>query len=254
MDEGVQTTYYADVDGDTYGNASSSTSACTQPTGYVTNSTDCNDNNNAVNPAATEICNTIDDDCDSSIDEGTAVTPSVSITSSDANNSICQGESVTFTATPTNGGTAPAYQWQVNGSNAGTNSSTFTTTTLANNDVVTVVLTANNVCQTSATANGNSITTTVTNNVTPSVTIAASTTDICPGAGTSVTFTATPTNGGTPSYQWKKNGTNTGTNSATFTSTALAGGDVITVVMTANNTCQTANTATSTGTTINALT
>ena len=183
-----------------------------------------------------------------------AVTPIVSIASNDADNSICAGTSVTFTATPTNGGTTPAYQWKLNGTNVGTDATTYTNASLANNDVVTVVMTANNVCQTSATANGNSITTTVTNNVTPSVIIAASTTDICPGAGTSVTFTATPTNGGTPSYQWKRNGNNIGTNSTTFTSTALAGGDVITVVMTATNTCQTANTATSAGTTINALT
>lgn len=63
-------TYYADVDGDTYGNTSSTTSACSQPVGYVTNNTDCNDGNAAVHPGATEVCNGIDDDCDSSIDEG----------------------------------------------------------------------------------------------------------------------------------------------------------------------------------------
>ncbi|MFM7714927.1 MAG: hypothetical protein ACKO7A_20130, partial [Microcystis sp.] len=33
----------------------------------------------------------------------------------------------------------PVYQWKVNGNNSGTNAATFTTTTLANNDVVTVV-------------------------------------------------------------------------------------------------------------------
>ena len=57
-------TWYADADGDTYGNAAATTTACTQPVGYVANATDCDDNAAAVNPAATEVCNGIDDDCD----------------------------------------------------------------------------------------------------------------------------------------------------------------------------------------------
>jgi hypothetical protein len=73
-DEGVGSTYYADVDGDTYGNASSSVQGCTASVGYVSNSTDCNDNNAAVNSAATEICNSIDDDCDTQINEGLTFT------------------------------------------------------------------------------------------------------------------------------------------------------------------------------------
>jgi len=64
------TTYYADTDGDGYGNASSSTTACAQPAGYVTSSSDCNDGNASINPAATEVCNTADDDCDGQINEG----------------------------------------------------------------------------------------------------------------------------------------------------------------------------------------
>jgi len=69
VDEGVQTTYYADMDGDGYGSASVPQNACTLPTGYVADSSDCDDATGAVNPGATEACNTVDDDCDGTVDE-----------------------------------------------------------------------------------------------------------------------------------------------------------------------------------------
>ena len=69
VDEGAAT-YYRDADSDGYGNASNTTVDIGQPAGYVTNSSDCNDNNSAVNPGATEIYNSIDDNCDGNIDEG----------------------------------------------------------------------------------------------------------------------------------------------------------------------------------------
>lgn len=67
---------------------------------------------------------------------------------------------------------------------------------------------------------------------------------ICPG--TSVTFTAVPVNGGTsPAYQWKKNGTNVGTSSTTYTDAGLISGDAITCVLTSNISCASGNPATS---------
>ncbi|MFM1772590.1 MAG: hypothetical protein RLZZ71_1732 [Bacteroidota bacterium] len=66
-------TWYADADGDGYGVATSTLSYCTQPYGYAANSNDCNDAVASINPGATEICNTLDDDCDSSTDEGIAL-------------------------------------------------------------------------------------------------------------------------------------------------------------------------------------
>ena len=62
--------FYADADGDGFGDISSSITNCYAPAGYVSNSSDCNDLNAAINPLATEICNGIDDNCTGGIDEG----------------------------------------------------------------------------------------------------------------------------------------------------------------------------------------
>jgi len=65
-------TWYADSDGDGFGDAAASAAACAQPSGYVADATDCDDTSAAVNPAATELCNGIDDDCDAILDEDDA--------------------------------------------------------------------------------------------------------------------------------------------------------------------------------------
>ncbi len=64
--------WYADVDGDTFGNAGSVTQACDQPAGFVTDNTDCDDANAAVSPAQVELCNGADDNCNGTVDEDTA--------------------------------------------------------------------------------------------------------------------------------------------------------------------------------------
>ena len=70
IDESVLNTYFIDNDGDTFGNSTNTMFACSQPIGFVTNGTDCNDNQASINPAATELCNLIDDNCNNQTDEG----------------------------------------------------------------------------------------------------------------------------------------------------------------------------------------
>src|SRR5687768_205939 len=174
---------------------------------------------------------------------GSTVVPGVSI-SANPGNTTCAGTNVTFTATPTNGGT-PSYQWRLNGNNVGTNSATYSNNALVNGDVVTVIMTSSLGCANPANATSNAITMTVGSTVVPAVSISANPGNtIC--SGTNVTFTAIPTNGGTPSYQWKLNGNNVGTNSNIYSNSALANGDVVTVVMTSSLGC--ANSANATPT------
>ncbi len=62
-----RTPYYADTDSDGFG-AGEPTLSCVAPADMVTNNTDCDDTRNAVNPNATEVCNTRDDNCDNVTD------------------------------------------------------------------------------------------------------------------------------------------------------------------------------------------
>jgi len=66
-------TWFSDADGDGYGDASSIDVACTQPSGFVSDWTDCDDGDVAVNPGASEACNGSDDDCDGGVDESDSV-------------------------------------------------------------------------------------------------------------------------------------------------------------------------------------
>ena len=66
-------TWYADSDGDGYGDAASTTAACSQPSGFVAAATDCDDGDVAANPGADEYCDGHDDDCDGAVDEDSAV-------------------------------------------------------------------------------------------------------------------------------------------------------------------------------------
>ncbi len=62
-------TWYEDADGDGFGNIWSTWDACAPPLDHVANHDDCDDDDPAVNPAADEICDGVDNDCDPSTNE-----------------------------------------------------------------------------------------------------------------------------------------------------------------------------------------
>ena len=67
--------YFVDADLDGYGSTTTAmVCSSTATSGYSNNSLDCNDSNGAVHPGATEICgNSVDDNCNGSVDEGCTV-------------------------------------------------------------------------------------------------------------------------------------------------------------------------------------
>ena len=166
------------------------------------------------------------------------VTPTVSI-AANPGTTICAGTNVIFTATPTNGGISPSYQWYIGGSAVnGQTGSTFTASTLTNGNVVSVVMTTSALCPTSITATSNSITMTVNPVLVPSVSILASQTTFC--VGSSVTFNINSIiNGGTnPGYLWLLNGnTIPGAITSSYSNSSLANNDIINLQITTNAVC-----------------
>ncbi|HSY62159.1 MAG TPA: immunoglobulin domain-containing protein, partial [Cytophaga sp.] len=136
------------------------------------------------------------------------VIPTVTITSNKS--TICAGDAVLYTAAPVNGGTA-SYQWKIDGTNAGaaTTSNTFTTSSLTDGNVVTVVLTSSITCVTGSTTASNGLTITVA----PATQIVSQPSDqsVC-ALGNNVTFSIGAT-GDNLSYQWKAGSTNLANNS-----------------------------------------
>ncbi|WP_335976423.1 HYR domain-containing protein [Gaetbulibacter jejuensis] len=161
---------------------------------------------------------------------------SVSISAS--NNPICVGEAVTFTATAVNGGATPSYEWFVNGGSVGNNSNTFTTSTLTNNDQVSVEMTSSvSVC--AAAVSSNTITMTVNPLLPVTFNLNASANPACNGDNLTFFVTGLTNGGSNPSYQWYVNSNPVGTNTNSYSSSAINNGDIISVSVTSNATCAT---------------
>ena len=174
-----------------------------------------------------------------------AVTPTVGI-SVLPGDVVCTGQSVTYNAVPVFGGTAPTYQWAVNGVIVATGPS-FTTVP-ANGDMVVCTMTSNYTpCLATPVAVSSTLTMHVDAPSVNSVTISASSASAV--AGTPVTFVAIAPHGGlTPSYQWYIGFTAVpGATNITFTTSTLANGDIVYCKVTTSDVCATPHTAISGG-------
>ena len=153
---------------------------------------------------------------------------------------ICAGQSVTFTATPSNGGNAPAYQWLKNGTLIPSQTgATYTSTTLANADVISAILVSSEKCKSGSPDTSNTITMNVSAGAAAVTVSVASSSPTGSCDGSSVTLTATGSNGGAgPVYAWKLNGTTiSGETSSTLTRSNFANNDSVTCTLTSNSAC-----------------
>jgi len=156
--------------------------------------------------------------------------PAVSIVAS-GSATICSGTALSFTAYPVNGGSAPVYQWKQNGTTVGTGSTTFSTASLSNGDVITCELTSNASCASTAAVSGNSVTVSVFSGTPPGIAISVNQTSVC--AGSPVSFSTALTGSAvSPYYQWKLNGADVGTGMPTYSTSVLSSTDVISCVLT----------------------
>jgi gliding motility-associated-like protein len=167
-----------------------------------------------------------------------AITPilQASITITSSANIVCVGVPVTYTAIPTNGGTAPAYQWKINGQNVGSNTNSFTSNTITSTDIVTCLLTSSLPCINNANTISNPIQITVDNSPQPTLSVNANKTTIC--KDDEVVFTANPLNTtNNIVYQWKVNGINIGSSTAVYSNNNLNNGDIVNCYITTIASC-----------------
>lgn len=159
------------------------------------------------------------------------VTPFISITADAL--SVCENTKVTITANAQNTGTAPVYNWKVNGSSIGVSSTVYSTPSLHTGDNVICELTSNALCASPSAVVSNKLSIIIKPILNPSITIAANPAlPVCPG--TKVDFTATVTNAGNnPVFQWQLNNSSAGSGN-TFSSASLNDGDKISCIITAD--------------------
>jgi large repetitive protein len=172
--------------------------------------------------------------------------PAVAITKCPTN--VCSGNtSTSFTATPTNGGPSPQFQWQDSSSIsgwaniAGANSATLNFNVVTSGTKIRCLMTSGYGCAAPASATSNTVILTINPTVTPTNSISGNT-SVTQGQAT--TLSAMVTNAGSfPLYQWQDStdvaawADILGANSSTINYTPAKTGNKIRCILTNTNPC-----------------
>ena len=65
--------WYADTDGDGFGDAANFGQSCMQPFGYISDGSDCDDGDPLISPNAQELCDGVDNNCNGTVDGTSAI-------------------------------------------------------------------------------------------------------------------------------------------------------------------------------------
>jgi len=160
--------------------------------------------------------------------------PSIQINATATNTPVCTP--ITFTATVTNVGYDPSFQWMVSGVPAGGDSAEYSYNLFANGDQVYCILRTQAGCEGPVADTSNILALTIDPQGAASVTIASPKDTIC--QGDTAVFIATVANASAnPTFEWLVNGKNTGDDGPDYSSSHFSNGDILTCLITSDDVC-----------------
>ena len=173
----------------------------------------------------------------------------ISIIQTVGNDTICAGETISFAAIPSNGGTSPSYQWFFDDvALTGQTGITFTSSSLTSGEVQCAMITTSP----ADTVYSDSIVIFLNPSVAPIIYTAQTQGTDTTCDGNYLTFFATGIDGGTnPTFQWKINGSSVGTDTTEYSTYLPVGTAVVTCEFTSNANCAVPATVTSVPITVN---
>ncbi|MFK7808732.1 MAG: gliding motility-associated C-terminal domain-containing protein [Saprospiraceae bacterium] len=150
--------------------------------------------------------------------------------------SVCEEETVTFTASGDNWGDNPFFTWTINGQSTGDNEPVLSINNLKNNDEVACAIYLSSPCVNTTELETVAESVIIMEGVTPVISISADEQAICKGS--EVTFTANIQNGGSsPSIEWMIDETVVSNNTSTFSTNQLSNGQIVSCKLTSNADC-----------------